>query len=201
MKTRLTFSGLREPSPRRGRTEREHRTKGGWIIAKRDTVRVNHKIRVPFVRLIDPDGKQLGVVAIKEALVYAQEEDLDLVEVAPQADPPVCKVMDYGKYKYIMAKKQQEAKKKQTIIQVKEVKMRPKTDKHDFQVKLKRARKFLEKKNKVKVTVMFRGREMAHPDLGRKKLERMIEETEDIAQVEGEPRFEGRTIFVILAAR
>lgn len=153
------------------------------------------------MRLIDPDGNQLGVVAIKEALAYSEGENLDLVEVAPQADPPVCKVMDYGKYKYIMAKKQQEAKKRQTIIQVKEVKMRPKTDEHDFQVKLKRARKFLEKKNKVKVTVMFRGREMAHPDLGRKKLERMIAETEDIAQVEGEPRFEGRTIFLILAAR
>jgi translation initiation factor IF-3 len=162
---------------------------------------VNHKIRVPFVRLIDPEGKQLGVVAIKEALSYAEEENLDLVEVAPQADPPVCKVMDYGKYKYIMAKKQQEAKKRQTIIQVKEVKMRPKTDEHDFQVKLRRARQFLEKKNKVKVTVMFRGREMAHPELGRVKLERMIEETEDIAQVEGEPRFEGRTVFVMLAAK
>ena len=162
---------------------------------------MNHKIRVPFVRLIDPEGKQLGVVAIKEALSYAEGEDLDLVEVAPQADPPVCKVMDYGKYKYIMAKKQQEAKKRQTIIQVKEVKMRPKTDEHDFQVKLRRARQFLEKKNKVKVTVMFRGREMAHPELGRVKLERMIEETEDIAQVEGEPRFEGRTVFVMLAAK
>ena len=138
---------------------------------------------------------------LEEALARAAEEKLDLVEVAPKASPPVCKIMDYGKYKYMQAKKLQEAKKKQTTIQVKEVKIRPKTEEHDYQFKLRHIKRFLNEKNKAKVTIMFRGREIAHSELGLKVLERIIADTEEEGIVEQTPRLEGRNMIMILAPR
>ncbi|MFP3871020.1 MAG: translation initiation factor IF-3 [Syntrophobacteria bacterium] len=162
-------------------------------------VNVNHKIRAPQVRLIGVEGTQLGIVPLAEALARAAEEKLDLVEVAPKATPPVCRIMDYGKYKYQQSKKLQEAKKKQSMIQVKEVKIRPKTEEHDYQFKLRHIRRFLKEKNKAKVTIMFRGREIAYSELGLKVLERVIADTEDVAVVEQKPKLEGRNMTMILA--
>jgi translation initiation factor IF-3 len=164
-------------------------------------VNVNQKIRAPQIRLIGEDGTQLGIVPLEEALARAAEEKLDLVEVAPKASPPVCKIMDYGKYKYLQAKKLQEAKKKQTTIQVKEVKIRPKTEEHDYQFKLRHIKRFLSEKNKAKVTIMFRGREIAHSELGLKVLERIIADIEEEGIVEQAPKLEGRNMIMILAPR
>jgi translation initiation factor IF-3 len=164
-------------------------------------VNVNQKIRAPQIRLIGEDGTQLGIVPLEEALARAAEEKLDLVEVAPKASPPVCKIMDYGKYKYLQAKKLQEAKKKQTTIQVKEVKIRPKTEEHDYQFKLRHIKRFLGEKNKAKVTIMFRGREIAHSELGLKVLERIIVDIEEEGIVEQAPKLEGRNMIMILAPR
>jgi translation initiation factor IF-3 len=147
------------------------------------------------------DGDQLGIVPLEEALERAMAEKLDLVEVAPKATPPVCKIMDYGKYKYLQSKKLQEAKKKQTIIQVKEVKIRPKTEEHDYQFKLRHIKRFLGENNKAKVTIMFRGREIAHSQLGLKVLERIIADTEEESVVEQTPKLEGRNMTMILAPR
>jgi len=141
----------------------------------------------------------LGILPIERALAMAEELELDLVEVAPMASPPVCKIMDYGRYKYHMAKKAAEAKKRQVVIQVKEVKIRPKTEEHDFQVKLKKVHEFLDEGNKVKVTVMFRGREVTLPEKGLEQLEKMVEHLEGMAKVESPPRREGRTMFMMLA--
>ena len=138
---------------------------------------------------------------LEEALTRAAAEKLDLVEVAPKASPPVCKIMDYGKYKYLQAKKSQEAKKKQTTIQVKEVKIRPKTEEHDYQFKLRHIKRFLSEKNKAKVTIMFRGREIAHSELGMKVLERIIADIEEEGIVEQSPKLEGRNMIMILAPR
>ncbi len=149
------------------------------------TLRVNQMIREREVRLIGEDGSQLGVRSAQEALKLAEEAGLDLVEVAPQVKPPVCRIMDYGKYKYTQSKRQQEAKKRQKMIHVKEVKLRPKTDEHDFQVKARRAREFLARGDKVKVTMRFRGREMAHKDLGRRGLDRLAEQLSDVGAMEG----------------
>ena len=143
----------------------------------------------------------MGIVPLEEALTRAAEEKLDLVEVAPKASPPVCKIMDYGKYKYLQAKKLQEAKKKQTTIQVKEVKIRPKTEEHDYQFKLRHIKRFLGEKNKAKVTIMFRGREIAHSELGMKVLERIIADIEEEGIVEQAPKLEGRNMIMILAPR
>lgn len=151
--------------------------------------------------MIDPDGNQVGVLPTYKALATAGDFGLDLVEISPNANPPVCKIMDYGRYKYEQTKKKQEAKKKQTTFQVKEIKVRPKTGEHDLQTKLGHIRKFIEKKDKVKVTVIFRGREITLSNLGRDVLQRMAEEVEDIAVVEQYPKFEGRTMFMILAAK
>jgi translation initiation factor IF-3 len=156
-------------------------------------------IRVREVRTIGPEGDQLGILPIERALAMAEELELDLVEVAPMASPPVCKIMDYGRYKYHMAKKAAEAKKRQVVIQVKEVKIRPKTEEHDFQVKLKKVHEFLDEGNKVKVTVMFRGREVTLPEKGLEQLEKMVEGLEGVAKVEAPPRREGRTMFMMLA--
>ncbi|PLX41196.1 MAG: translation initiation factor IF-3 [Deltaproteobacteria bacterium] len=157
-------------------------------------------IRVREVRLIGPNGDQLGILPIDRALELAEQNDMDLVEVAPQARPPVCKVMDYGRYKYSLAKKAQEAKKKQAVIHVKEVKVRPKTEEHDFQVKLKKVRDFLNAGNKVKVTVMFRGREVTIPEKGLSQLKRMLEELGDDVKVESQPKMEGRSMFMMLSS-
>lgn len=151
--------------------------------------------------MIDPDGNQIGVLPTYKALATAGDFGLDLVEISPNANPPVCKIMDYGRYKYEQTKKKQEAKKKQTTFQVKEIKVRPKTGEHDLQTKLGHIRKFIEKKDKVKVTVIFQGREITLSNLGRDVLQRMAEEVEDIAVVEQYPKFEGRTMFIILAAK
>jgi translation initiation factor IF-3 len=153
------------------------------------------------VRLIDENGEQLGIKSIEEALEYAESRGLDLVEVAAQAKPPVCRVMDYGKFKYEQSKKAQEARKKQTVIQVKEVKMRPRTDVHDLNVKKKKIRKFIGQGNKVKVTVTFRGREIVHPQLGRDLLMKVAEEMSDIAVIEHAPNMEGRILHLILGPK
>ena len=162
---------------------------------------INRKIRAREVRVIDPEGQQIGVVPIEAALKTAADLGLDLVEVSPNANPPVCKIMDYGRYKYEQTKKKQEAKKKQTTFQVKEIKVRPKTGDHDLQVKMGHIRKFLGKKDKVKVTVLFRGREITLSDRGRELLQRIATEFEDIAVVEQYPKFEGRTMMMVLSPK
>jgi translation initiation factor IF-3 len=153
------------------------------------------------VRLIDADGAQLGIMGVREAIAVAEERGLDLVEVAPNATPPVCRIMDYGKYKYAQKKKTQEARKRQVQVQVKEVKMRPKIEEHDYQFKVRNARRFLEQKNKVKVTLVFRGRELAHTDIGRGIMTRVAQETQDIASIEKSASMEGRAMTMILTPR
>jgi len=153
------------------------------------------------VRVIDPDGNQIGIIPTYEALAKAADFGLDLVEVSPSATPPVCKIMDYGRYRYEQTKKKQEAKKKQSSFQLKEIKIRPKTGEHDLQVKIGHIRKFIGKKDKVKVTVVFRGREIALSKLGMEMLEKIAEETEEITSVEQSPRFDGRTLVMILSPK
>jgi len=162
---------------------------------------INREIRAPEVRVIDADGKQVGVLPVREAIRLAEEQGLDLVEVAPGASPPVCRVMNYGKYKYQQSKRSQEAKKHQTVIHVKEVKIRPRTEDHDFQFKLRHIKRFIEEGNKVKVSLLFRGREIAHPEFGREMLNRIQEETKDLAVVEQVPRMEGRMMVMILTPK
>ena len=164
----------------------------------KDELRVNDDIRVHKVRLIDNEGEQVGIVDIKEARNLAEERGYDLVEVAPSADPPVCRLLDYGKYLYEQKKKEKEAKKKQHTIEVKEVRFRPQIEEHDFNTKLNQMRKFLESGNKVKVTVFFRGREMEYQEFGKELLDRVIEETEDIATLDGKPNMEGRQMVMYL---
>ena len=148
--------------------------------------------------MISPEGEQLGILPIEEALALARERDLDLVEVAPNERPPVCRIMDFGKYKYQQAKRSQEAKKRQKVIQTKEVKMRPKTEEHDYQFKMRHARRFLEEGDKVKVTVLFRGREMDHIELGQRLVDRMIMDCKDVSAIEQSPRMEGQTLSLVL---
>ncbi|HEV8310630.1 MAG TPA: translation initiation factor IF-3 [Methylomirabilota bacterium] len=164
-------------------------------------LRVNEGIRVREVRVITADGEQLGILPIGEALRIAAERELDLVEVAPEAAPPVCRIMDFGKFKYQQSRRAKDARKKQTIIQVKEVKMGPKTDEHDFQFKARHVRRFLEEGNKAKVTIRFRGREMAHTELGRKLLDRMSQDLQDIATIESHAKLEGRNLVMILTPK
>jgi translation initiation factor IF-3 len=164
-------------------------------------VRINEQIRVPEVRLIGAEGEQVGVMATREALAQAAELHLDLVEVAPQASPPVCRIMDYGKFKYQQSKKQQEARRRQTIIQVKEIKVRPKIEEHDMGFKLKNTRKFLGEGDKVKISVIFRGREIAHTDRGFKILSQMAEALADVGTVEQAPRLEGRNMSMIVTPK
>jgi translation initiation factor IF-3 len=151
--------------------------------------------------VVSPEGEQLGILPIAQALEVARQRDLDLVEVAPEAAPPVCRIMDFGKYKYTQARRQKEARKKQTIIQVKEVKMGPKTDAHDFDFKAKHVRRFLQEGNRAKVTVRFKGREMAHTEFGWKMLTKMAEAVADIAVVENNPRMEGRMLSMMLSSK
>lgn len=167
--------------------------------AIRDRLRINNRIRARDVRLIDEDGTQVGVVSIREALILAEERGLDLVEVAPNAVPPVCRVMDYGKFRYEQTKKEREARKNQKQIELKEVRLKPKTDDHDLGVKSRQARKFLLSGDKVKFTVKFRGREIFHPDIGMAMLEQMAEELRDIATIEQKPLMEGRALSLMLA--
>jgi translation initiation factor IF-3 len=151
--------------------------------------------------VVDENGEQLGVISISKALELAEQAALDLVEVAPSADPPVCKILDYGKYKYEAQKKKSEAKKKQKVIDVKEIKMRPGIDDHDYQVKMRNMRRFLEDGDKVKVTIRFRGREMAHQNLGMKVLDRVREELDEMSKVEQYPKIEGRQMVMVIAPR
>jgi translation initiation factor IF-3 len=153
------------------------------------------------VRVVDSRGEQLGVISITEAIRAAEEEGLDLVEVAPGADPPVCKILDFGKYKYEAQKKKNEARKKQKIIEIKEIKMRPSIDEHDYQVKIRNMRRFIDEGDKVKVTIRFRGRELAHQDLGLKVLDRVREELDEISKVELWPKVEGRQMVMVIAPR
>jgi translation initiation factor IF-3 len=162
-------------------------------------VRINREIRAKEVRVIDPEGKQLGILQVSEALRLATNYELDLVEVSPKSEPPVCRIMDYGKFKYQQSKKAHEAKKKQVVVHIKEVKMRPKTEEHDFQFKLRHIEKFLKEGNKTKVTIVFRGRELAHPDLGKNMLGRITEEAKEWGKVEQAPKFEGRNFIMVLS--
>ena len=167
----------------------------------RDDRRVNEGIRAQSVRLIDGAGEMVGVVPTTDALRRAQEAGLDLVEVASNSDPPVCKILDYGKLKYEIRKKQAEARKKQKIIEVKEIKLRPGIDEHDFEIKMRSVRKFLDEGDKVKVTMRFRGREMVHQDLGLKVLDRVKGQLDGVAKVEQMPRLEGRQMVMVVAPR
>ena len=172
-------------------------TEEGEISDKR--VRVNEQIRISPIRLIQDDGEQIGIVSIDEARARASERGMDLVEVAPEARPPVVKMMDYGKYKYEAARAAREARKKQHTIQVKEVKFRPGIEEHDYEFKIRHARRFLDEGNKVKLTMMFRGRQVTHPELGLEVLSRVTEDLQDVAKVESKPSFEGRTMSMVLA--
>ena len=162
---------------------------------------MNEEIAVPSVRLIGASGDNFGVVSIEEALERALDAGLDLVEVSPNADPPVCKILDYGKYKYEEQKRKAEARKKQKTIDVKEIKMRPNIDQHDYDVKMRSIHRFLNDGDKVKVTLRFRGREMAHQDLGLKVLNRVRDDLGDLAKVEQHPKLEGRQMVMVMAPR
>jgi translation initiation factor IF-3 len=164
-------------------------------------VGINWDIKAPEVRVIDSDGKQVGILSLKSAMKIAEEKGLDLVEVAPNSQPPVCRIMNYGKYKYQQSKRVQEARKHQTVILVKEVKVRPRTEDHDFQFKLRHVKRFLEEGNKVKISMLFRGREIAHPEFGKEMLNRFIEGVKDLMVIEQAPRLEGRNMVMILAPK
>jgi translation initiation factor IF-3 len=163
--------------------------------------RINDQIRVREVRLIDENGDNVGVVAKFDAMQRAEQAGLDLVEISPDAEPPVCKIMDYGKFKFEQQKKAAEARKKQKVVEIKEIKMRPAIDDHDYDVKIRAIKRFFEEGDKVKVTLRFRGREMAHQELGMAVLQRVKAELEGIAKVESEPRLEGRQMVMVLAPR
>lgn len=162
---------------------------------------MNREIRAANVRVIDSEGKQLGILTLQEALREAGEAGLDLVEVAPNSAPPVCRVMDYGKFRYQQSKKLQVAKKHQATIQLKEIRLRPKTEEHDLQVKLRHIKRFLEENNKVKVTMMFRGREIAYTDMGRKIMEGILSELEENGVIDQHPKLEGRSMVMIVAPK
>jgi translation initiation factor IF-3 len=168
---------------------------------QKDGPRINEEIRVREVHLIDKDGSNKGTVSIAEALAAAQEAGLDLVEIAPNATPPVCKLLDFGKYKYQEQKKAAEARKKQKVVEVKEIKFRPMIDDHDYEVKMRSMVRFFEEGDKVKVTLRFRGREMAHQELGQQLLSRVKDDTSKLAKVEQEPKMEGRQMVMVLAPR
>jgi translation initiation factor IF-3 len=162
---------------------------------------VNEEIDAPMLRVVDNRGEQVGVISRYDALRMAEEVGLDLVEVAPGADPPVCKILDFGKYKYEAQKKKSEARKKQKVIEIKEIKMRPGIDEHDYQVKLRNMRRFIDEGDKVKVTIRFRGRELVHQDLGLKVLDRVRDELEDVSKIEQVPKIEGRQMVMVIAPR
>lgn len=167
-------------------------------VISKDKTNINEAIRASEVRVIDDESEQLGVMALDAALSLAEEHGLDLVEVSPNASPPVCRIMDYGKYKYQQSKRAAEAKKKQVRVELKEVKLRPKTDEHDYQFKVKNAKRFLGEGNKVKVTIMFRGREVTHPEFGRRILQRVAADVEELGQVESHPNMAGRFMSMVI---
>jgi len=180
--------------------------RGGFIAFDRgprrdDRTRVNERIRVREVRVIDEDGSQLGIMPPPQALAIARQKGLDLVEIAATANPPVCRIMDFGRYQYQEQKRARSAKKHQKVIEVKEIKFRPKVDEHDYQFKKKHIERFLSDGDKVKATIFFRGREMAHPEIGRRILERLIDELADVAVAETTPRQEGNQMHTILSQK
>jgi translation initiation factor IF-3 len=162
---------------------------------------VNNQIRAEEVRIIGSDGEQIGVLPLTAALLKAEEQGLDLVEVSPNAKPPVCKIMDYGKYKYQRTKQKQEAKKKQKGYQIKEIKVRPKTEAHDLETKVRNIERFIDKNNKVKITLVFRGREIILKEQGQQILKKLVEMTQDFAQVEQAPKYEGRIVTMLLSPK
>jgi len=171
------------------------------VIEIRKFIRINERIRAPQVRLIGPEGSQLGIMPIQKALNLANQHELDLVEVAPQVEPPVCRIMDFSKFKYDQEKKEREAKKHQMKMRLKEIRLKPNIDEHDYQVKLKQTVNFLNKKDKVKVGLFFRGRQMEHMDLGRKVLDRFINDAQQTGKIERDSVLEGRVISVVLGPR
>ena len=186
----------------RGRKGRPRNGAPKWRLQEsaisRDA-RTNRRIRARELRVIGPEGEQLGILPLEVALRQAMDQGLDLVEVNPMAKPPVCKIMDYGKFKYEEKKRANEAKKRQVVIQLKEVKLRPKTEDHDYDFKVRNVRRFLEEGNKARVTIMFRGREITHKEIGQRILEDVRNDVKDVGQVEQTPRMEGRQMFMILA--
>ncbi len=164
-------------------------------------MRINEEIRIREVRVTGANGEQLGIMLTRDALKLAEEQHLDLVEVAPKAKPPVCRIMDFGKYRYEQQKRDKEARKKQKVITVKEVKLRPNIEQHDFDVKLKNAQRFIEEGNKVKVTIMFRGRELSHPEIGSEVLDRMAKAMEETVTVERAAKLEGKNMTMILSPK
>ena len=171
------------------------------VAPEKDGPRVNEEIRIREVQLIDQDGQNRGVLATRDAIALAQEAGLDLVEISPNSAPPVCKILDYGRFKYQNQKKANEARKKQKVVEIKEIKLRPGIDSHDYEVKMRSIHRFFEEGDKVKVTLRFRGREMAHQDLGYKLLNKLRDELTTIAKVESEPQLEGRQMIMVLAPR
>jgi len=169
------------------------------MVITKEELRVNERILAREVRTIDQNGEQLGILKLEDALEAARDRGLDLVEVSPNSKPPVCRILDYGKYKYQQEKRQQESKKHQHVILVKEIKLRPKTGEHDIQVKLRHIQKFLEKGNKVKATIMFRGREVVHSDIGLAILSRIEEETSALGFIESAPKFDGKNVSMVIA--
>jgi translation initiation factor IF-3 len=171
------------------------------VVKIKKFIRINERIRVPEVRLIGPEGNQLGVMAIQRALDLANQYELDLVEVAPAATPPVCRIIDFSKFKYDQEKKEREAKKHQKQSRLKEIRVKPNIDEHDYKTKLKQVLTFLQKKDKVKVNLFFRGRQMEHVDLGRKVLDRFIADTQNDGQIEKEPMMEGRIMSLVVSPK
>ncbi|MFC0388847.1 translation initiation factor IF-3 [Roseomonas nepalensis] len=170
-------------------------------LPTRDGPRVNEEIRAPQVRLIDQDGEMQGVMSAREALARAYDVGMDLLEISPNAEPPVCKITDFGKFKYEQQKKANEARKRQKVVEIKEIKVRPNIDDHDYEVKMRQMKGFIEEGDKVKVTLRFRGREMAHQDLGVKVLERIRTEMAEATKVESMPRLENRQMIMVLAPK
>jgi translation initiation factor IF-3 len=171
------------------------------VVKIKKFIRVNERIRVPQIRVVGPDGSQLGVMSVQKAQEIANQYELDLVEVAPQANPPVCRIIDFSKFKYDQEKKEREAKKHQRQGRLKEIRLKPNIDPHDYLTKLKQAISFLKKKDKVKINLFFRGRQMEHLDLGRKILDRFITDTQNDGQLEKEPMLEGRVISMVIAPK
>lgn len=168
-------------------------------VREADGPRINKEIRAKEVRLINYNGENLGVVSVQEALKIAQDVGLDLIEISPQVNPPVCKVLDYGKYKYEMQKKKNEAKKNQKVVSIKELKLRPMIEAHDYEVKLKQAKKFLSQGDKVKFTMRYKGREMSANDMGKEILNKLIEDLEGLCKVDAAPKAEGKQVFMIVS--
>ncbi len=164
-------------------------------------MRINREIKSATVRVIDEESKQLGVITLDEAIAHAERVVLDLVEVSPTAEPPVCKIMDYGKYRYRLSKKMHDAKKSQTVIHIKEIRLRPKTEEHDVQVKIKHIKKFLEKHDKVKISMMFRGREIAFTEIGRRLMDEIKSELANDCVIDQEPRLEGRSMVMVVSPK